>query len=305
MARIKSIKKIEYTGDTYNLHIEDNHNYFAEGLCVKNCHTAKAKVLDEILKKSNFKRKYGITGSMPIIESDAMILENNFGSPHRYINARQMMTLGLATELTVVAMFLNYPQVPKSKISTYPAEVKYMKEYKPRQVFVDKLLHKLDGVSVALYNHTEQGVQTWERYTGLTMTPKLMNSFQLQRDSGAFFLTGKTRPKLREEIRIYLNTVVDALVIAQYTIMSTGINIPRLKNLVYLSSNKSFTATLQSIGRVLRLHDSKPHAYVYDLVDCMSGERIKDNYLLEHFFQRSNYYTQEQFEIVEKEISLI
>lgn len=36
--KIKSIKKIEYSGDVYNLHIKDNHNYFANNHCVSNCH---------------------------------------------------------------------------------------------------------------------------------------------------------------------------------------------------------------------------------------------------------------------------
>lgn len=109
---------------------------------------------------------------------------------------------------------------------------------------------------------------------------------------------------MREKIRLYLNDVADAIVIAQYAIMSTGINIPRLKNLVYLSSNKSFTATLQSIGRVLRKHKDKSSAVVYDLVDCMSGKRVNENYLQKHFWERSNYYAQEQFPIIEKEITL-
>ncbi len=267
-------------------------------------HTAKAEVLDDILQNNNFERKLGVTGSMPIIELDAMILESNFAAPVRYINARQMMDLGLATELSIVAMYLNYPQIPKNQIKTYQDEIRFMKDSLPRQVFVNKLLKKLDGVTVALYAHTEHGVKTWENYTGVKLTPKIKQSFDLQKEHGVFFLTGKTKPSLREQIRIYLNQVENAHVIAQYAIMSTGINIPRLKNLVYLSSNKSFTATLQSIGRVLRLHKDKSRAVVYDLIDCMSGTRKDENYLQKHFWERNNYYQQEQFPVVEKEIQI-
>lgn len=305
MAQIKSIKKIDYAGDTYNLHIEDNHNYFAEGLCVSNCHTAKADVLNDILHQPHWERKGGLTGSMPIIELDALTLESNFGKPKRYINARQMIDMGLATDLSIVAMFLNYPQIPKKQIKTYQNEVKFMKDYLPRQVFINKLLHKLDGVTVALYNHTDHGVKTWENFTGIKLTTKIKNSFGEQSKLGCFFLTGSTSPKLREQIRLYLNSVEQSLVIAQYNIMSTGINIPRLKNLVYLSSNKSFTATLQSIGRVLRLHKEKSSAVVYDLIDCMSGKRVDMNYLQRHFWERNNFYEQEEFTVIEKEINLI
>ena len=47
--------------------------------------------------------------------------------------------------------------------------------------------------------------------------------------------------------------------------MSTGVNIKRLTNLVFLTSSKSFVRTIQSIGRTLRLHDSKEKANIIDL----------------------------------------
>lgn len=37
-SKIKSIKKIDYKKDVYNLHVQDNHNYFANNHCVSNCH---------------------------------------------------------------------------------------------------------------------------------------------------------------------------------------------------------------------------------------------------------------------------
>ena len=47
--------------------------------------------------------------------------------------------------------------------------------------------------------------------------------------------------------------------------MSTGVNIKRLANLVFLTSSKSFSRTIQSIGRTLRLHASKDKAHLIDL----------------------------------------
>ena len=47
--------------------------------------------------------------------------------------------------------------------------------------------------------------------------------------------------------------------------MSTGVNIKRLSNLVFLTSSKSFVRTIQSIGRTLRLHNDKDKAHIIDL----------------------------------------
>ena len=55
------------------------------------------------------------------------------------------------------------------------------------------------------------------------------------------------------------------LLIAQSATMSTGINIKRLTNIVFLTSSKSFSRTIQSIGRTLRLHDSKTEAHLIDV----------------------------------------
>ena len=47
--------------------------------------------------------------------------------------------------------------------------------------------------------------------------------------------------------------------------MSTGVNIKRLNNLVFLTSSKSFSRVIQSIGRTLRLHESKTTAHLIDV----------------------------------------
>jgi len=99
-----------------------------------------------------------------------------------------------------------------------------------------------------------------------------------------------------------------AIVIANYAIMSTGISIKNLHNLVFLSSLKAFTTIVQAIGRVLRLHGSKAKAHIYDLVDIIDkiGKRggVTQNYVQKHFYQRLEYYREEGYSINEKEINL-
>lgn len=66
--KIKSIKKIDYKGDVYNLHIKDNHNYFANNHCVSNCHEfddvmsnfISIKITEHIVKKFKFANEHNI-----------------------------------------------------------------------------------------------------------------------------------------------------------------------------------------------------------------------------------------------------
>ena len=272
-------------------------------ICINDeVHQSAADVLQDILS-TKFQQKIGITGTMPINELDALTLESKFGQPKRYINAKQMMDLGLSTELTVVPIFLNHGQV---KIMKYQDEVKYIKESPKRREFIKKLLTKLTGLTVALYNHTEHGEQTFEDITGVKLTQKIKASFEQQKALGVFFISGSTPSGIRKQIREYLNTSNegDMTVIGQFNVLSTGINIPRLKNLVFLSGTKSYVKVIQAIGRVLRLHQTKLKAYVYDIVDDLTGSRKTENYALKHFDNRLSFYQNEQFPIIEREVTL-
>lgn len=53
------------------------------------------------------------------------------------------------------------------------------------------------------------------------------------------------------------------VIVATYGIFQLGINIKSLQNVVILSSSKSKIRVLQSIGRSLRLHESKEASGAY------------------------------------------
>jgi len=266
-------------------------------------HLAKAETLLGILR-NNFNQKLGMTGTMPLDELDAMLLEQNFGQPKNYITARQLIDLGLATDVSIVPIFLHQRQ----KIMKYQDEVKFIKESPKRRTFVKKFLNKLTGLSIALYQHTEHGRTTYEDLTGVALDKPLMKDFDRQKSLGVFFLSGQTDVKTRKSILSYVAGLSHekVVIIGQVKLLSTGINIKALKNLVFLSSTKSQTTVIQSIGRVLRLHEAKTRAVVFDLVDDFTnhGKRKKENYSLIHFWQRLSYYNIQQLEVCEKEVDL-
>jgi len=58
-----------------------------------------------------------------------------------------------------------------------------------------------------------------------------------------------------------------SILISNYQILSTGVNIKKLHNMVLASPLKAYTTVTQSIGRLMRLHDSKKEANIFDIVD--------------------------------------
>jgi superfamily II DNA or RNA helicase len=65
--------------------------------------------------------------------------------------------------------------------------------------------------------------------------------------------------------------------------------------MIAASPSKSKIKVLQSIGRMLRQHEEKTHAVLYDIVDDISYKKSK-NYVLGHFEERSKIYDSEQFD---------
>lgn len=273
-----------------------------DAILVDEAHQAKAEVLQEILAQP-CKFKLGMTGSMPIITVDAMLLEQALGKPTRIVNARQLIDLNLLTDTTIMSIFLTHPRKQTRSGMKYQAEVKFIRESESRLLYMSKFLRKLKGVTVALYAVTEHGEATFESLTGEKLTTKRKSDFEFMKEHNVFFMSGATKSTVREQIRLHLNTCEQAIVIGQYNVLSTGINIPRLKNLVFLSSTKSYTLVLQAIGRIMRLHKEKgQNVYVFDFVDVFTY--VDETYSLKHFWHREAYYKSEGHPILTKEATL-
>lgn len=88
---------------------------------------------------------------------------------------------------------------------------------------------------------------------------------ELYDNKNVFYIDGSIEVKVREDIRSAFEKSDGNLLFAQTATFSTGINIKRLTNLIFLTGSKSFSQVLQSIGRTLRLHDSKTEAHLIDI----------------------------------------
>ena len=88
---------------------------------------------------------------------------------------------------------------------------------------------------------------------------------ELYENKNVFYIDGSIDVKIREDIRASFEQSDGNLLFAQVSTFSTGINIKRLNNLIFLTGSKSFSQVLQSIGRTLRLYDTKTEAHLIDV----------------------------------------
>lgn len=75
---------------------------------------------------------------------------------------------------------------------------------------------------------------------------------------------------------------------------STGVNIKNLHNIIFASPSKSRVRNLQSIGRGLRLSQTKTSAVLFDIADDLRWKK-HENYTLKHFTSRIQIYAEEKF----------
>jgi superfamily II DNA or RNA helicase len=109
-----------------------------------------------------------------------------------------------------------------------------------------------------------------------------------------FFIHGGTDVEDREQIRKIMEQETNAIIVGSIGVLSTGTNIVRLNNIIFASPSKSKIRNLQSIGRGLRVNETKQSATLFDIADDFSWKK-KENFTLKHFFERLKTYTEEQF----------
>ncbi len=92
-----------------------------------------------------------------------------------------------------------------------------------------------------------------------------------------------------------METNSNVICIAMSSIFSTGINIKNIHMIMFASGGKSFIRTIQSIGRGLRLHESKNKLIIIDLAD-------KLKYGTRHSDKRKEIYKSEKINFISTDI---
>lgn len=116
-----------------------------------------------------------------------------------------------------------------------------------------------------IFAHNEAYVDYLEKY------------FQEQYPNRTVYkIKGQTAQKKREKIITAMNTTdTDAILVASYGVVSTGLTFKNIDYAIFAQSFKSQFIVLQSLGRGLLKTETKDKFYLYDIIDCFPTECIK------------------------------
>ncbi|MFA6199182.1 MAG: helicase-related protein [Bacteroidales bacterium] len=292
-SKIESIENYEYDEDVYNLHIEDNHNYFANNILVANCHEAKAASITSIINKlPDAKFRYGFTGTLQDAKTHELQLKGLFGNVHKTTTTKQLMDNGTITTLKIEALVLKYPKEELKyfhrNCKDYDSEIKFITSHKKRNEFIIKTAMELENNVMVIFNFVDiQGNVLYD----------IAKNMEKEYNKQVFYIHGDVKIEERERIRLLVGEHDNVVIIASSGCFRQGINMPRLHHAIFAHPYKAKIRTLQTIGRVLRKNAGKDIATIIDIADDLRYNKIV-NTTFKHYIARLKIYDNEQFNCV-------
>ena len=255
--------------------------------------------------------RFGFTGTIPEDPVLAYRLVGLFGKATRFITAKELIKRGLGTPIKVVTTIFYYHGSMLHALrdaTQWNAQLKLLKEYAPRNEYIAKMAlerMRANENTLVLFSHTEHGKELYRTIMGI-LEPKLAitnanivgkHSFAFQSPHHVYFINGEDDSATRELTRQILEHENGAILVANYAILSTGVNIRKLHNLVLASPLKAYTTITQSLGRGIRKHDTKECFTVYDLVDNLTPVNLGGVFVRQYKHRVKTSYQPESYPI--------
>lgn len=219
--KIKKIELKDYGGDVYNLRIEDNHNYFVDGLCVSNCHQAKAKSYLKILENTftHAYSRFGVSGTTPPEDScEILTIQSVLGPKITEVSANELKEKGIITPMEIKAVIMNHNNDEfNERINiikrggagkdAFELEKAFIHVSEKRLDFIKKIVEKCTANTLLLFHTIEYGQQIFN---------KLKEELP---DKDFYYIDGGVSGKKREEIKKEMEKTKEKI---EWTILNFG-----------------------------------------------------------------------------------
>ena len=237
---------------------------------VDEVHMAKADALKALLTgvMSHVPIRWGLTGTVPKAKYESIALQISLGPVINKLSAKELQDKGVLAKCHVNIVQLQDGQ----EFSNYQSELKHLLSDEKR---LDKMASLIDSIQQSGNN--------------LLLVDRINAGHALvERLDDAVFVSGGMKVVDRKEEYDDVAISDNKIIVATYGVASTGINIPRIFNLVLIEPGKSFVRVIQSIGRGIRKAEDKDFVQIWDIT---SSCRFAKRHLTQrkHFYREANY----------------
>lgn len=258
-----------------------------EMVIVDECHNAKSSSLIGIMEKCvNAQYRIGMTGSLPKETLSQLTIKGLFGKFFQTTSTYDLQKKNLLADLSIKCIKLNYDAKEREIVKklSYPDEIKYLVANERRNEFIASLAWGQLGNCLLLFNTIKHGKRLYE----------ILKEKNKEGKRKVFLIYGGVGADEREQIRKIVTTEKNAILVASYGTLSTGVNIPSISSMIFSIGSKSSIRVIQSIGRGLRISPDGKSTVLYDIIDDLSY-KSRENFALRHATERVSIYIKERF----------
>ena len=255
-------------GYVYNLEVEGNHNYFANGINVHNCHHVSGSpttvtMYYRVLNNLRARHKYGLSATVHradglVAATHAMLGETVWKVPDTAVADRIMKArirpVSTGTPLSDECL------KPDGTLN-YTGMITYLSENEDRNAIIRDCIRQEKGRSCLILSDRLEHLST------------LMYSLPEDMLNNAVMVTGrmvsKTGRAEREAALDLMRSGEKKYLFASYALAKEGLDIPNLERLFMATPVKDEAVVIQAVGRVCRTSPGKETPIVYDFVDSI------------------------------------
>ncbi len=274
-------------------------------------HKFSSSCTSQLVQDSGFAEyKLGFTGTLPDSKSQKLTLIGLFGMPENIITSSQLIEEGRGTPIHITGVKLKHTAYTAEEFSRYGEyldKLKVMLNAEGRNQIIANIAlqasQRKEGSTLVLFTLIEHGFEIFKEIAsrkGLSVgedTPDL----ETMKAYGVYFMSGQSSAKDREAIRHLMDEDPEAILVANYALLSTGVNIKSLRYAIFASPVKSGVVVAQSLGRGIRLNEGKQTFNVYDIVDVIGGSGMfaRQYNHRKQIYKKSNFTLDERTEVIQ------
>ncbi|RMH20480.1 MAG: hypothetical protein D6698_04165, partial [Gammaproteobacteria bacterium] len=235
-------------------------------LIVDECHQAKASVIRDIIttEANHVPIRLGCSGSLPKNDAWRQTIKGILGPTVFSIKSWRLVNKGVLAQSTVVPVVMD----DKPHFRKYWETVMNQETGVLEKTYFSQLPYANQMRAILSHpDRTRKIVELIETIadTGntLVLVPYVDTAKELSEILSCQVVHGSV--KGRDDIYQEFNSGDKGTLVATYGVASTGIDLPRIQNLVLIEPGKSFEKVVQTIGRGLRKAHDKSDVLIFDI----------------------------------------
>lgn len=271
-------------------------------------HKGSANCIRKVFEQATeVKYRTGWTGSLKESSLVEIQAEALIGPVKTITTTAELMDAGVVANLTIMLTRFEYKQSQVNEFheymktkqemtgkNTYPDEIKFLETNRHRSRTILRMADCFGKTGMLLYTHLAHGKDLYE------MAREMFPKKTIYRIDGSVVERNGVKYGTYEELKGEIESEKNAMLICSFGVFSTGVSIKNIHYIVFTIPVKSYVRTVQSIGRGLRVSNSKNAVVLVDVIDDLcgknkSGKKGRENYAYKHFRERFSTYADQKF----------